>query len=112
MAQISINYVEFNVKNIDRSKAFYETLGWTFVDFGPTYCEFNSGSIKGGFYQVEDIKAQGGPLVILYGQYLEETLEALKAAGAEITMPITDFPGGKRFHFKDLDGYELAVWSE
>lgn len=83
MAQISINYIEFNVKNIDRSKAFYKTLGWTFADFGPTYCEFNSGSIKGGFYQVD-----------------------------EITMPITDFPGGKRFHFKDLDGYELAVWCE
>lgn len=112
MAQITINYVEFNVKDIARSKKFYAVLGWTFADFGTTYCEFNTGDIKGGFYQTDDINAQGGPLVILYGQYLEETLATLKAAGAEITQPITEFPGGRRFHFKDLDGYELAVWSE
>jgi predicted enzyme related to lactoylglutathione lyase len=23
-----------------------------------------------------------------------------------------EFPGGRRFHFADPDGYELAVWSE
>jgi uncharacterized protein len=22
------------------------------------------------------------------------------------------FPGGRRFHFEDPDGYELAVWSD
>jgi predicted enzyme related to lactoylglutathione lyase len=22
------------------------------------------------------------------------------------------FPGGRRFHFQDPDGYELAVWSD
>ena len=22
------------------------------------------------------------------------------------------FPGGRRFHFTDPDGYELAVWSD
>lgn len=112
MTQISINYIEFNVKNIERSKRFYAHLNWTFQDYGPQYCEFNSGSIKGGFYQVEQINAQGGPLIILYSDNLENTLQVLKDAGAEITLPITGFPGGRRFHFKDLDGYELAVWND
>jgi hypothetical protein len=25
--------------------------------------------------------------------------------------PAYAFPGGRRFHFSDPDGYELAVWS-
>ena len=37
----SINYIEFNVKDIQQSKAFYQHLGWTFTDFGPAYCEFD-----------------------------------------------------------------------
>ena len=32
-------------------------------------------------------------------------------AGARITQPAYAFPGGRRFHFEDPDGYELAVWS-
>jgi predicted enzyme related to lactoylglutathione lyase len=26
--------------------------------------------------------------------------------------PTFDFPGGRRFHFADPDGYELAVWTK
>jgi hypothetical protein len=33
-------------------------------------------------------------------------------AGGEISKPIFDFPGGKRFHFCDPNWNELAVWSE
>jgi predicted enzyme related to lactoylglutathione lyase len=34
------------------------------------------------------------------------------AAGGTITVPIFAFPGGRRFHFQDPAGNELAVWSE
>jgi uncharacterized protein len=34
---------------------------------------------------------------------------ALRTPGAKIVKPIFSFPGGRRFHFHDLDGYELAV---
>lgn len=32
--------------------------------------------------------------------------------GGTIVTPAYAFPGGRRFHFADPDGYELAVWSE
>ncbi|VFR54132.1 Glyoxalase family protein [plant metagenome] len=32
-------------------------------------------------------------------------------AGARISLAVFAFPGGRRFHFLDPDGYELAVWS-
>jgi uncharacterized protein len=34
------------------------------------------------------------------------------AAGGKIVREIFEFPGGKRFHFADPNGNELAVWSE
>lgn len=108
---IAINYIEFNVKNIAKSKAFYSALGWGFVDYGEKYCEFNSGALKGGFFQTDDVNSNGGALVILFSHDLENTLNNIKNAGGIITADIFEFPGGKRFHFKDLDGYELAVWS-
>ena len=37
---------------------------------------------------------------------------SVKAAGGVVTKPIFSFPGGRRFHFKDPNGNELAIWSE
>ncbi len=108
----SINYIEFNVADIARSKRFYgEAFGWTFTDYGPAYCEFNDGEMKGGFDQTEPVRNSGGPLVVLYGDDLEALQKTITAAGGIILKPIFEFPGGRRFHFSDPDGYELAVWT-
>ncbi|NJM30791.1 MAG: VOC family protein [Rhizobiales bacterium] len=107
-----IDYVELNVADISRSKAFYgSAFGWTFTDYGPEYCEFNDGRLKGGFTTTAPVRAGGGPLVILYADKLEETQKRLEKAGAKIVKPIFSFPGGRRLHFEDPDGYEFAVWS-
>ena len=50
--------------------------------------------------------------MILYADDLAETQKRVESAGGKITKPAFEFPGGRRFHFTDLDGYELAVWSE
>lgn len=107
-----IDYLEFAVADIVRSKAFYgEAFGWTFTDYGPNYCEFTDGRMKGGF-DASGPAAPGGPLVVLYGADLTELMDRIEAAGGRIVKPIFEFPGGRRFHFADPDGYELAVWSE
>jgi predicted enzyme related to lactoylglutathione lyase len=36
----------------------------------------------------------------------------VQAGGGVIVKPIFSFPGGRRFHFRDPSGNELAVWSE
>jgi predicted enzyme related to lactoylglutathione lyase len=107
-----IDYIEFNVADIARSKDFYgKAFGWTFTDYGPRYCEFSDGHMNGGF-DANGAVTPGGPLVILYGADLAETLGRVEAVGGRIVKPIFEFPGGRRFHFTDPDGYELAVWSE
>lgn len=106
-----IDNIEFNVSDIARSKAFYGgAFGWTFVDYGPTYTEFSDGRLTGGFTTGEPVRP-GGPLVILYADDLDATQQRLKALGALITRETFSFPGGRRFHFTDPDGYELAVWN-
>ncbi|WP_119271123.1 VOC family protein [Taklimakanibacter deserti] len=106
-----IDYIEFNVKDIARSRKFYgAAFDWTFKDYGPDYCEFADGRLTGGFTTF-GAPRPGGPLVILYADDLEATQKRVEKAGGAIVKPIFDFPGGRRFHFTDPDGYELAVWS-
>ncbi len=107
-----IDNIEFNVADIARSKAFYAAaFDWQFIDYGPAYTEFSDGRLTGGFTMGEAVRP-GGPLVILYADDLAQAQRRLEAAGAIITRPVFAFPGGRRFHFQDPDGYELAVWSD
>lgn len=112
-ADRKIDYIEFNVADIAKSKAFYgSAFGWTFTDYGPQYCEFQDGRLTGGFTTLAPVNANGGPLVILFADNLEDALGRIDKAGGKIVKPIFDFPGGRRFQFTDPDGYELAVWSD
>jgi len=110
--KLRIDNIEFNVTDIDRSRDFYGTVfGWTFKEYGPAYCEFSDGQLTGGFAKA-DTANPGGPLVILYADDLDEIRKRLEDAGATIVVPNVEFPGGRRFHFLDPDGYELAIWSD
>jgi predicted enzyme related to lactoylglutathione lyase len=51
-------------------------------------------------------------LVVLYSNDLERTLTRVREAGGRIVKEPFEFPGGRRFHFEDPSGNELAVWSE
>jgi len=106
-----IDYVELPGGNLPGAKAFYTAaFGWTFIDYGPDYAGFDEG-IDGGFDSSPG-EAPDRPLVILYAHDLEAMAERVTAAGGEIVKPIFSFPGGRRFHFRDPAGNELAVWSE
>ena len=106
-----IDYLEYAVASIDVARRFYgAAFGWTFQEYGPDYCEFRDGRLTGGF--AHGTPQPGGALVVLYSTALEDSLAKVEAAGGRITKPIFAFPGGRRFHFRDPAGNELAVWSE
>lgn len=105
-----VQYLEFLSKDIRRAKEFYtRSFGWKFTDYGPDYTAFESDYVDGGFTTGKPVN--GTVLVILYSNNIEATQQKIVAAGGTIVKKIFEFPGGKRFHFKDPDGYELAVWS-
>tara|TARA_R110000868_G_scaffold64985_3_gene195005 strand:- start:3888 stop:4238 length:351 start_codon:yes stop_codon:yes gene_type:complete len=110
----TINYIEFPLVKNAETKAFYGTVfGWVFTDWGPDYISFAGAGIDGGFNGVDGVAAAApGILVVLYAADLDATLAAVAAAGGEIIKPVYTFPGGRRFHFRDPNGSELAVWSE
>lgn len=96
---------------LDSVKAFYSgAFDWTFTDYGPTYAAFAEG-LDGGF-QADPVEAAAKPLPVIYSHDLEATLAAVESAGGTILRAIFNFPGGRRFHFADPGGNELAVWGE
>lgn len=109
-----IDYVEFVVTDMDQAKRFYgAAFDWTFTDYGPDYAgiQRRRGGEAGGLTLGSEVTG-GGPTVILYSSNLEATLDRVRKAGGEVTVEPFEFPGGRRFHFKDPSGNELAVWSE
>lgn len=107
-----IDYIEFPVLDVAAAKQFYSCVfGWTFTDYGPDYTSFEDGRLTGGFRGGEPA-VRGGPLVVICAIDLEAVATAVTAAGGQITEPTFEFPGGRRFHFRDPSGHELAVWSD
>jgi predicted enzyme related to lactoylglutathione lyase len=107
-----IDYIEFLTTNMEDTKRFYSGIfGWTFTDYGPDYASFDDGRLRGGFADAPDVRA-GGPLVVLYAMSLETLVPRIVEHGGRITRETYEFPGGRRFHFADPSGNELAVWSD
>jgi len=110
-----INYLEFAATDLEGTKSFFMAVfGWTFMDYGPDYTAFSNAGIEGGFYRAA-LKADyqaGSALVVLYSERLEETLNKIVDAGGLVQKDIFSFPGGRRFHFTEPSGNELAVWSD
>lgn len=110
-----INYIEFHSSNLASMKRFYgEVFGWEFQDYGLEYVAFSGAGLDGGFFLSEKSSSSdaGAVLVVFFSERLEETLSKVEAAGGEIIKPVFSFPGGRRFHFTDSTGNELAVWSD
>lgn len=110
----SINYIEFPLRKNAETKAFYnKAFGWTFTDWGETYISFEGAGIEGGFNGEDQVSISApGILPILYTENLGVSFDKVQNAGGKIIKPIFEFPGGKRFHFLDPNGNELAVWSD
>jgi predicted enzyme related to lactoylglutathione lyase len=107
-----IDYAELPATDLAKTKEFFTSVfGWKFTDYGPDYTSFFDGRLGGGFTRRKSADATG-VLLVIYASDLAATLEKVRAAGGAIVKEIFSFPGGRRFHFTDPNGNELAVWSE
>ena len=114
-AENQINYVEFPASDFEATKAFYGILfNWTFEHYGEDYLAFNDGRMDGGFYKSDQRVAatNGAALVVFFAKDLENLQARVLEAGGTVCVPTFSFPGGRRFHFHDPHGNELAVWSD
>jgi predicted enzyme related to lactoylglutathione lyase len=107
-----IDYIELPVDDVGVGKAFYAgVFGWKFTDYGPDYAAFEDGRLTGGLHGGKQ-GSRGGALVVIYATALEAIRDSVVLAGGRIVVETHEFPGGRRFHFTDPAGNELAVWSD
>lgn len=113
MAGARIDYVELpSATAHELTRAFYsKAFGWKFADYGPTYAATTNGTTDVGL-QGDPEGALAAPLPVVKVDDLEAAFDSVSKAGGVIAKPIFSFPGGRRFHFIDPSGSELAVWSE
>ena len=105
-----LDYVELPAGDIAATRGFYErAFGWTMMEFAPTYSATTTSDTNVGL-QSDVSERPAAPLPVIQVKDLEAALAAVEAAGGEIVKPIRSFPGGRRFHFKDPSGNELAAW--
>lgn len=111
----AISYIELGVTDLAATRAFYESaFGWEFNDYGPTYSGIKApdgdgevGGLDGGAPP-----SAGGPLVLLFSEDLDASVEAVRGAGGTIAAEPYAFPGGRRFEFLDPSGNRLGVFAE
>ena len=110
--QARLDYLELPAGSIDDSVRFYEAaFGWTLARFGPTYAATTTGDTDVGL-QADSSEASKAPLAVIQVDDVDAAAAAVEAAGGDIIRTIYSFPGGRRFHFRDPSGNELAAWSK
>lgn len=108
----TLDYLELPATDIPATKRFYSAVfGWTFTDYGPDYTAFDAAGRDGGFNAGRKVVPADGPLVVLYANDLDAMEKKVHAAGAKIVSR-EEFTGGRRFHFRDPNGNEIAVWTK
>lgn len=111
-----LDYAELPVTDLERATSFYrEAFGWEFNSYGPRYAGIRANPEEqmpevGGFRLADEV-VPGGPLLILRSDDLVASEQAVTAAGGTVVEPPSDFPGGRRFEFRDTEGNVLAVWT-
>jgi len=102
-------FVELPAADIGAAKQFYtQAFGWELTAFGPSYACSMTGDVDIGL-QGDMTEAPHAPLPVIAVDDLDAALAAVTAAGGIIVKPTFAFPGGRRFHFTDPNGNELAV---
>jgi hypothetical protein len=104
-----ITFVELPASDLSSTRSFYaDAFGLAFTDFGPSYSCTLTGDVDIGL-QGDAGEATSAPLAVIAVDDLEASFEAVGKAGGVITKKIFAFPGGRRFHFRDPSGNELAA---
>ncbi len=104
-----ICFIELPARDLGAAKSFYSSVfGWDLTDFGPSYACTMTGDVDLGL-QGDLTEASTAPLAVIAVDNLEAAQADVERDGGKITKAIFAFPGGRRFHFTDPNGLELAV---
>ena len=104
-----IDYIEFPSSNRAMTSAFFQAaFGWGITSYGPIYDGIEGAGVDGGIDQSDNRVA--ATMAVVRTDDLDGAERRVLAAGGIITRPQFDFPGGRRFHFREPGGNEMAVY--
>ncbi|MEP0250622.1 MAG: VOC family protein [Roseobacter sp.] len=106
---VKLDYLEFTSPFLEETQNFFaQAFGWEYIDYGSDYRDIQNAGLGGGIER----GPSRAPLPVLVTDDLEGMLDTVEKAGGEITVGIFEFPGGRRFQFREPGGSEMAVWSK
>lgn len=109
MPKHHLSYIELPATDVATLKTFYgELFGWKFEDFGDDYAAVHGSGLEAGFNGEPESRTKA-PIAMIETTEIEAMVSKVQAAGGTITKPAFAYPGGRRFHFTDPAGNELAV---
>jgi len=104
-----IDYIEFPSSDRAKTSGFFQAaFGWGAVSYGPDYDGLTDAGIDGGVDQAAGKVA--ATMAVIRTDNLDDAESRVLAAGGVITRAQFDFPGGRRFHFREPGGNEMAVY--
>jgi predicted enzyme related to lactoylglutathione lyase len=110
MAGYVVDYFELPATSNDASTRFFaDAFGWTFKNYGPEYDEIHGAAVIGGINSDPEDRPPG-PMIGIRAEDIAKAEQSVVAAGGAITRKTYDFPGGKRFHFREPGGSEMMVY--
>ena len=105
----TIDYLEFPSSDRAATSAFFaKAFSWGIVSYGPDYDGLSEAGIDAGIDQAAERIA--ATMAIVRTDDLDGAEQRVLAAGGTITRAQFDFPGGRRFHFREPGGNEMAVY--
>lgn len=104
-----LDYIEFPSSDRAGTNAFFQAaFGWGMTSYGPNYDGIEGAGIDGGIDQAKERVAT--TMAVVRTDDLDAAQARVEAAGGMITRVQYDFPGGRRFHFREPGGNEMAVY--
>lgn len=105
-----ITMIEFPSTSMPATVDFLATVcGWEPTLYGESYADLTGGGIEVGV-QGDAHEQSPAPLLVIRVADLDEARGRVEAAHGEVTFGPFDFPGGRRFHFREPGGNEMAMW--
>ena len=106
-----LDYVEFpaaSIEELNRTRDFFTAVfGWKYAMYGDDYADTaDSGTFSG----INAENPAGKILPIVQVKDLDAAFQKVQESGGTIVREPFDFPGGRRFHFQDPAGNEVAAW--
>ncbi|MGP1282487.1 MAG: VOC family protein [Parasphingopyxis sp.] len=102
------NYLELATADMAATKSFYTAaFGVEFTDYGPEYAGANTDRFEIGLACFGETPP---PLPGFQTDDIAAAEQAVRDAGGTIVRESYEFPGGRRFHFRDPGGNELLVY--